>query len=140
MKTKDWLAFIGLSLAWGSSFLWIKIAVQEIGPFTLVALRLLFGVLGLMVVVAIQRPVFPKERRLWLALIVLGITNTAGTIPGIVGVLVSGWILEVTGSWALVFQVAAGVTAFGLIFYLIFGSGERQFEKAADARTDRVPA
>ena len=60
----------------------------------------------------------------------MGITNTAGTIPGIVGVLVSGWILEVTGSWALVFQVAAGVTAFGLIFYLIFGSGERQFEKA----------
>ncbi|MFZ1742268.1 MAG: ACS family MFS transporter [Pontixanthobacter sp.] len=59
----------------------------------------------------------------------MGITNTAGTIPGIVGVLVSGWILETTGSWALVFQVAATVAAFGLIFYLIFGSGERQFEK-----------
>jgi len=61
----------------------------------------------------------------------MGITNTAGTIPGIVGVLVSGWILDVTGSWALVFQVAAGVAAFGLIFYLIFGSGERQFETAS---------
>lgn len=61
----------------------------------------------------------------------MGITNTAGTIPGIVGVLVSGWILETTGSWALVFQVAAGVTAFGLIFYLIFGSGERQFGQVA---------
>lgn len=59
----------------------------------------------------------------------MGITNTAGTIPGIVGVLVSGWILETTGSWALVFQVAAAVAALGLIFYLTFGSGERQFEK-----------
>jgi ACS family sodium-dependent inorganic phosphate cotransporter len=60
----------------------------------------------------------------------MGITNTAGTIPGIVGVLVSGWILDVTGSWVLVFQVAAAVAAVGLIFYLIFGSGERQFETA----------
>ncbi len=60
----------------------------------------------------------------------MGITNTAGTIPGIIGVLVSGWILEVTGSWALVFQTAAAVAAFGLVFYLVFGSGERQFETA----------
>ena len=35
----------------------------------------------------------------------MGITNTAGTIPGIVGVAVTGLILEYTGSWDLVFQV-----------------------------------
>ena len=57
----------------------------------------------------------------------MGLTNTAGTIPGIIGVFVSGWILETTGSWALLFQVAAGVTLAGLLFYLIFASGERQF-------------
>ena len=58
----------------------------------------------------------------------MGITNTAGTIPGIVGVYISGLILEITGSWALVFQVTAGVTAFGMIFYLLFASGEKQFD------------
>ena len=58
----------------------------------------------------------------------MGITNTAGTIPGIVGVYVSGLILEITGSWALVFQVTAGVTAFGMVFYLLFASGEKQFD------------
>jgi drug/metabolite transporter (DMT)-like permease len=77
LKPKDWLAFILLGLAWGTSFLWIKIAVQEIGPFLLVALRLLFGILGLTVVVIYTRPAWPKERRLWMALAVLGITNTA---------------------------------------------------------------
>jgi len=77
MKLKDWLAFILLGLAWGSSFLWIKIAVQEIGPFTLVALRLLFGILGLLAVVAFTRPQWPGSRRLWLVLVVLGLTNTA---------------------------------------------------------------
>jgi MFS family permease len=58
----------------------------------------------------------------------MGLTNTAGTIPGIIGVGVSGAILAATGSWALVFQVAAGVTLFGLVFFLLFASGERQFD------------
>lgn len=58
----------------------------------------------------------------------MGITNTAGTIPGIIGVFVSGVILELTGSWALVFQVAGGVTLFGLIFYLLFASSEKLFD------------
>ena len=58
----------------------------------------------------------------------MGITNTAATIPGIIGVYVSGLILEATGSWALVFQVTAGVTLFGLVFYLVFASGKQLFD------------
>ena len=77
MKTKDWLAFAGLSLAWGSSFFWIKIAVQEVGPFLLVALRVLFGILGLLVVLGFNRPKGGLDRRAWQTLLILGITNTA---------------------------------------------------------------
>ena len=58
----------------------------------------------------------------------MGITNTAATIPGIIGVYVSGLILDATGSWALVFDVAAGIALFGLVFYLIFASGKRVFD------------
>lgn len=77
MRTKEWLAFAALGLAWGSSFLWIKIAVQEVGPFTLVAFRLLFGVLGLLAVVAWRRPRWPRSRQVWGGLILLGVTNVA---------------------------------------------------------------
>jgi drug/metabolite transporter (DMT)-like permease len=77
MKTKDWLAFITLGLIWGSSFLWIKIAVSEISPILLVAFRLLFGILASAVVVLVARPAFPKERKLWLALTLIGFTNNA---------------------------------------------------------------
>jgi drug/metabolite transporter (DMT)-like permease len=77
MKPKDLLAFIGLSLAWGSSFYWIKIAVGEVGPFVLVAFRLLFGILGLAVVLFFNRPIAPLDRRTWQNLLILGITNTA---------------------------------------------------------------
>lgn len=77
MKTKDLLAFLALSLAWGSSFFWIKIAIQEIGPFMLVALRVLFGILGLVVILLFNRPKGMPDRKTWQTLLILGITNTA---------------------------------------------------------------
>jgi len=58
----------------------------------------------------------------------MGLTNTAGTLPGVIGVFVSGLILEWTGSWVLVFQVAAAINIFGLVFYLIFARSEPEFE------------
>ncbi len=76
MKLREWGAFGLLGLIWGSSFLWIKVAVQEIGPFVLVGFRLLFGLAGLVVVVLARRPRLPVERRVWLLLAILGLTNT----------------------------------------------------------------
>jgi ACS family sodium-dependent inorganic phosphate cotransporter len=58
----------------------------------------------------------------------MGLTNTAGTIPGVIGVYVSGLILQATGSWTLVFQVSAGVTFVGLIVFLLFSSGRKLFD------------
>ncbi len=77
MKAKDWGAFLLLSVVWGSSFLWIKVALDEIGPVTLVAFRLLFGALGLLIVLAMRRPPLPTDRTTWLKLALLGLTNTA---------------------------------------------------------------
>ena len=59
---------------------------------------------------------------------IMGLSNTFATIPGIVGVYVSGLILASTDSWVLVFSTAAGVTLFGMVFYLIFGSCKRIFD------------
>ena len=58
----------------------------------------------------------------------MGITNTAGTIPGIIGVYVSGMILAATGSWVLVFQLAAAITLLGLVCFLFMASGNKQFD------------
>ena len=77
MKSKDLLAFLALSLAWGSSFFWIKIAVQEVGPFVLVGFRVLFGILALGVILLFNRPKERPDRRTWQTLLILGITNTA---------------------------------------------------------------
>ena len=58
----------------------------------------------------------------------MGLSNTAGTIPGIVAVTVTGYILETTGSWDLVWQTTAGVTIAGGLVYLIFASGQKQVD------------
>lgn len=77
MKPKDWVLFLALGLIWGSSFLWIKIAVAEIDPFTLVGWRLLFGTLGMVAVLLVRRPPFPRSPGTWASLAFLGIINTA---------------------------------------------------------------
>ncbi len=77
MKTKHWIVFIALGIIWSSSFLWIKIAIAEMGPNTLVAYRVLFGLLFGIVVIIAQRAQPPRILKEWTPLLVLGITNIA---------------------------------------------------------------
>ena len=77
MKTKHWVVFILLGAIWSSSFMWIKIAVQEIGPMTLVAFRALFGLLFGVLVIFIQRVALPRDLKSWRPLLLLGLTNIA---------------------------------------------------------------
>ncbi len=77
MKLKEWGAFVLLASIWGSSFYWIKIALEEIGPFMLVGLRLAFGVAGLLILMAVTRSRFPRDRRLLLAFFFASIVQTA---------------------------------------------------------------
>ncbi len=57
--------------------MWIKIAVQEVGPITLVAIRVLLGLLFGVAVISIQRIQWPRNFNEWLPFLVLGITNSA---------------------------------------------------------------
>jgi drug/metabolite transporter (DMT)-like permease len=77
LKPKHWFVFILLGAIWSSSFMWIKIAVQEVGPITLVAFRVLFGLLFGIVVIFIQHAQMPRSFKEWSPLLLLGITNVA---------------------------------------------------------------
>jgi drug/metabolite transporter (DMT)-like permease len=77
MKPKHWIAYILLGLIWSTSFLWIKIAVQEIGPFTLVAFRVLFGLLTAGGAALLTRAAWPRDRGTWLTYVILGLTSVA---------------------------------------------------------------
>jgi drug/metabolite transporter (DMT)-like permease len=77
MKSRHWLAFIILGVIWSASFLWIKIAIREMGPFTLVGYRVLFGALAGIVISLVFRSAWPHDRAAWITLIILGLTSTA---------------------------------------------------------------
>ncbi len=70
-------AFILLGLIWGSSFAWIKIAVQEIPPATLVAWRMSLGAVGMIGLLLVMRLPMPAQWRAWLPFLVLGAINAA---------------------------------------------------------------
>lgn len=57
--------------------MWIKIALQEIGPITLVAFRVLFGLLFGIAVIFIQQVPWPRTFKAWFPLLLLGLTNVA---------------------------------------------------------------
>jgi len=65
LKTKHWVVFILLGLIWSSSFLWIKIGVQEVGPMSLVAFRMLFGALTAGAIAYFQGIPFSRDWKDW---------------------------------------------------------------------------
>ncbi len=75
----DWLIFLALGFMWGSSYLFIKLAVDDFGTFSLVALRLLVGAILLWIVVRIARQPLPRDRKTYGHLLVMAIINI--TIP-----------------------------------------------------------
>ena len=71
----DWLIFVALGGIWGSSYLFIKLAVDDFGTFTLVALRLLVGALFLWSALRISGTAVPRDRRIYGHLLVMAIIN-----------------------------------------------------------------
>ncbi|CAI9784935.1 unnamed protein product [Fraxinus pennsylvanica] len=70
--------------------------------------------------------------------IVMGVSNTAGTLAGIIGVDLTGRILEAakaaqldltsSDSWRAVFIIPGSLCIFSSIFFLLFSTGERIFD------------
>jgi drug/metabolite transporter (DMT)-like permease len=55
MNNKDWVSFWLVGLIWGTSFVWIKIAVNDVSPIMLVAFRTLFGSIAVGSIVALNK-------------------------------------------------------------------------------------
>jgi drug/metabolite transporter (DMT)-like permease len=69
----EWLVFLALGAAWGSSYLFIKIGVETLTPFTLVAGRLAIGAGVLAVVMRIARQPLPRTRAVYWHLVVVAL-------------------------------------------------------------------
>ncbi|MEV4809135.1 DMT family transporter [Micromonospora avicenniae] len=75
---RSWLpGFLALAAIWGSSFLFIKVGVEELHPLQLTLYRVVTGALTLLVVLAVLRDRLPREPRVWAHLFVVAAFGVA---------------------------------------------------------------
>jgi len=82
---KNWSIFLILSIIWGTTLFWQKLALREVGPFTTVAFRFFFAFFLLFAVVRLKGLALPTTRRAWLELLVVSIVYSV--LPVLLGAI-----------------------------------------------------
>ena len=67
-----------------------------------------------------------------------GISNTIATIPGIVGVAITGWLVDVTGTYSAAFVLTAAVSGAGALAYLALFDANPIAEESVPATGTRA--
>ncbi|MCK2150726.1 EamA family transporter [Marinobacter alexandrii] len=77
MGMREWTLLLVLSLLWGGSFFFVGVAVQDLPPLTIVALRVSLAAVGLWGVVLILGLRPSRQWQVWLAFLGMGTINNA---------------------------------------------------------------
>lgn len=56
--------------------------------------------------------------------VLIGFVNTIGTLPGVAGIAITGWLVDRTHSYAMAFLVTAVLGLCGTLYYLRYASAE----------------
>lgn len=75
-QKQAWISFWALSIIWGSSYLFIRIGVEQLPPLQLVFMRTAIAAIGLNIVVYLRGKRLPMDRRGIGDLLFLGVVNT----------------------------------------------------------------
>jgi len=73
---RAWIGFWALALIWGSSFLFIRIGVEQLSTFQLVFMRTAIAAVGLNLVAFLRGTRLPADRKTIRDLLILGVVNT----------------------------------------------------------------
>jgi drug/metabolite transporter (DMT)-like permease len=77
MTSTEWVLLLALSALWGGSFVFTGMALAELPPLTLVALRVGLAAMVLHLAVAALGLPLPRGRAVWLAFAGMGLRNNA---------------------------------------------------------------
>ena len=118
MSLRTWGMLGLLSLMWGCSFPFVKVALGGVPPLTLVMLRVTIAVVALTAVLAFSPEGFPRGRKIWLAFLAIGALNNV--VP---------WSLSFWAQQSLTASFAAIINAttplFSVLLAPFFLSDER---------------
>jgi drug/metabolite transporter (DMT)-like permease len=77
-KSVEYLLLVVLALLWGSSYLFLKIAVETIPPVTLIASRVTIAAILLSIIVVWKKQALPRDTRTLLRLLLQSFLNSIG--------------------------------------------------------------
>lgn len=77
MSATDWLLLLVLSVFWGGSFYFAKIAVREIPPLTLALSRVAIAAAALVMIAHALREPWPRDARTWVNFTIMAAFNNA---------------------------------------------------------------
>lgn len=112
-QLKNWLIFLILSVIWGTTLFWQKLALREVGPFQTVAYRFLFAIILSFVIVRANGLALPTTRRAWLEL--FGLSIIYSVLPVLLGAFAGQRIDSGLGS-----ALGATTPLFVVILMLVF--------------------
>ncbi|MEZ5648893.1 MAG: DMT family transporter [Alphaproteobacteria bacterium] len=75
MTLQEWGLLLALSVLWGGSFFFAGIAIKELPPFTIVALRVSIAAIALHAILALQGMRLSTNGAVWRSFLVMGISN-----------------------------------------------------------------
>ena len=118
MSRHAWMLLLLLSFIWGASFLFIELALEVMGPVTLVFFRVLVGAVCLIAYLKIRHIRLPSSKAFWMPVFVMGLLNNV--IPFS---LISYGQVFITGGMASI--INANTAFFGVIVAALFLADER---------------
>lgn len=99
---------------WGSSFLWIKLALGALSPVQIALIRLLLGAVVLVVIGYARRQRLPRDPRVWAHMVAAALFGNAipfvlfGVGEQTVGSGIAGVLTATTPLWALLIGIVIG--------------------------------
>lgn len=75
MKARVWLWLLSLSVLWGGSFFFAKVAIGELGPLTVVFARVGVAAIALNIVLAVTGRSLFRQGTPWAAFLMMGLLN-----------------------------------------------------------------
>lgn len=100
-----------LALLWGSSFLWMKLALGSLSPLQISLVRTFLGAVVLVVVLLLSRMTLPRDRRIWGHMLFVALFSSAlpFTLFAFGGLTVDSGVSGVLNSTTPLFALAIGL-------------------------------
>lgn len=124
MTVAEWALLLVLSVLWGGSFFFVGVAVRELPPLSIVALRVCLAALALHLVVRAVGVALPRSARVWAAFLGMGLLNNV--VP---------FVLIVWGQTHIASGLASILNATTPLFTVILAHFLTHDEKMTPART-----